>query len=243
MGKLPRLQIRADRPDQRWRLWGAMVLAALACVVLGVLLATTWADHSVDRLEHERIDVLRSENDTLKERVIVLERSEMIAKTALTEVQQTLSARAEEIDTLRADLAFYGRLVGGQQREGLAVHSIRIRPVSESSAWNFDVTLTQNFKRGQQTRGQLKLTVEGVEDEKLRSLDWAALTQSPSANGIAYDFRYFEQVSGTIMIPKGFEPNRIRVHAQGEGGRASHEFSWGDALQGEERIDVEQEET
>lgn len=239
MGKLPRFQIRADRRSQRWRLWVAVVLAALACMLAGALLATTWAQRSVDRQERDMIETLSSENDTLRQRVVVLERSEMIAKTALADVQQTLSARAEEIDTLRADLAFYGRLVGGQQREGLAVHAIRIRPVNESNAWNFDVTLTQNFKRGQQTRGQLKLVVEGIEDEKLRNLDWAQLTQSPSADGIAYDFRYFEQVSGTIMIPKGFEPNRIRVHAQGEGGRATHEFAWADALQGEERIDVE----
>lgn len=239
MGKLPRFQIRADRSSQRWRLWAVSLLAALACMLLGALLATTWTRQSVDRQERDRIGALTSENDALRQRVVVLERSEMIAKTALADVQQTLSARAEEIDTLRADLAFYGRLVGGQQREGLAVHAIRIRPVNESNAWNFDVTLTQNFKRGQQTRGRLTLTVDGIQDEKLRSLDWAQLTQSPSADGIAYDFRYFEQVSGTIMIPKGFEPNRIRVHAQGEGGRASHEFAWADALQGEERIDVD----
>lgn len=236
MGKLPRFQIRADRPAQRWQFGVVLLLAALACVMLGVVLATAWAQQTSERQEHAEASTLREENDRLRERVIVLERSGTIAKAALAEVQQTLSARAEEIDTLRADLAFYGRLVGGQQREGLAVHAIRLRPVNDSSAWNFDVTLTQNFKRGQQTRGQLELVIEGIADGKLKTLDWAALTQAPGADGIAYDFRYFQQVSGTIMIPRGFEPNRIRVQAQGEGGRASHEFAWGDALQGEERI-------
>ena len=56
----------------------------------------------------------------------MLERSEQVAKAAVGDLQQTLRDREEEIESLRSDLAFYGRLVGGGKREGLAVHVLKV---------------------------------------------------------------------------------------------------------------------
>jgi len=173
-------------------------------------------------------------------RVAVLERSEQVAKAALADVQQTMRERDEEIDALRADLAFYGRLVGGARREGLAVHMLTLKAVKDSQAWNFVVTLTQNFKRGQDVKGRVTVSVEGVQAGKLTTLDWAALSQGQNNAGIEYGFKYFQQVSGTIMLPPGFAANRVIVHAEGDGGRADQEFAWKDAVKGEEADDVRQ---
>lgn len=221
-------------------MWLLGALGAFAALALGVALGMSLVKRSVVHGPSAAEKSLRAENEALKSRVAVLERSEQVAKAALADVQQVLRERAEEADSLRSDLAFYGRLVGGQQREGLAVHQIRVRPVAGSLAWNFTATLTQNFKRGQETRGRLSLSVEGVEDGKLKTLDWNTLKQNGGAAGIEYAFKYFQQVNGTIMLPQGFEPNRIRVRAEGEGGRAEQDFNWQDALEGEEKTDVQQ---
>jgi uncharacterized protein DUF6776 len=237
---LPSLVVRSHDPARQLR--GQLLAAAIWLVSLVVVAAATAAvvSYGFESDGRARNSSADKETEALKTRIAVLERSEQVAKAAVGDVQQTLREREEEIESLRSDLAFYGRLVGGGKREGLAVHVLKIRHMPDSQAWNFVATLTQNFKRGQDTRGHVTLAIEGVQNGKLATLDWAALTQGQDPSGIEYGFKYFQQVNGTIMLPAGFQANRIRVRAEGEGGRVEQDFAWTDATKGEEGDDVRQ---
>jgi hypothetical protein len=239
MSPLPSLVIRRHDPAQqrRTRLLVAATWLGSLLIVAG-LVATFGTRPRVPDRSAELAAAL-SDGEALKTRVAMLTRSEQVAKAALADVQQTLRDREEEVDGLRADLAFYGRLVGGGTREGLAVHALQIVPVKDSQAWNFTATLTQNFKRGEEIKGRLVLSVEGIAAGKLETLGWSSLSQGQSS-GIEYGFKYFQQVSGTIMLPVGFAANRVIVRAEGEGGRVEQEFSWKDAIKGEESDNVPQ---
>ena len=240
MSPIPSLVIRRHDPAQqrRTRLLVVAVWLGSLLIVAGLVAIFGSRPGGPDR-EAELAAALK-EREALKTRVAMLTRSEQVAKSALADVQQTLRDREEEIDGLRADLAFYGRLVGGNKREGLAVHALQVEAVKGSQAWNFTATLTQNFKRGEEIKGRLVLSVEGVAAGKLQTLDWSALSQGQGSSGIEYGFKYFQQVSGTIMLPAGFAANRVIVRAEGEGGRVEQEFSWKDAIKGEESDNVPQ---
>lgn len=218
----------------RWLL-GLLWLASLLCA-LGVGLAINPAVVNTDN--SAQIDGLQQENAALKGRESVLRRSEQVARIALEDLQRTLSERQEEIAGLRADLAFYGRLVGGARREGLAIQAMRLRPVANSQAWNFAVTLTQNIKRDNDVEGRVSIGIDGVLNGKLTKLDWKALQQRDEAPGIEYRFKYFQQVRGTVMLPVGFQPSRLHVRAEGEGGRAEQDFDWAEAQRSEDLGDV-----
>jgi len=238
MSPLPHLVIRPLDPAHQRNvrlLVGAVWLGSLL-IVAALVAALVSRTPSAERVAE--LEAATKEVGELKNRVAMLARSEQVAKGALGELQRTLRDREEEIDGLRADLAFYGRLVGGGKREGLAVHALRLTPVRDSQAWNFTATLTQNFKRGDEVKGRLSLSIEGVSDGKLQTLDWPALAQGQQGPGIDYGFKYFQQVGGTIMLPAGFTPNRVIVRAEGDGARAEQEFRWQDALKGEESDDV-----
>jgi hypothetical protein len=235
----PRFIIRQNNPARlRW-ICLFVALAWLVSLVLAVALTRALVSpEPVADTPTAKIDLL--DGEALKSRIAVLERSEQVAKAALIDLQRTLRDREEEIAGVRADLAFYGRLVGGAKREGLAVHALTLKAVPDSRAWNFSATLTQNFKRGPETRGKLTLTVSGISAGKLETLSWNQLTQQPANPGIEYSFKYFQQVNGTIMLPEGFEPNRVRASAEGDGGRADQEFQWNDAAKAEETDNVRQ---
>ena len=234
----PKFVIRQIDPARARRRGVYVALAWIGSVLLAAALAAVLATRHADDVPSTVGET--PEIDVLKSRIAVLERSEQVAKAALVDLQNTLRDREEEIAGVRADLAFYGRLVGGARREGLAIHALTLVPVAGSRAWNFRATLTQNFKRGSDTRGRLTLSLSGVSSGALATLDWSELTQQPSAAGIEYGFKYFQQVNGTIMVPEGFEPNRVRASAEGEGGRAEQEFSWNDAAKAGETVDVRQ---
>jgi hypothetical protein len=170
------------------------------------------------------------ELDTLRQREATLSRSDQISREANRDLQSTLAERDEEIAALRADVAFYERLVGSTaQRRGLAVHALRLQP-QNNLAWHFTTTLTQNLNRGAVSSGQLTLTVEGTRAGKLEKLAWPDLRQQPNAPPIAYSFKYFQQVEGDVFLPSGFTPVRVAVRLAPRAGAAIEEsFTWADA--------------
>jgi hypothetical protein len=73
--------------------------------------------------------------------VATLTRSDQISRDANRDLQGSLAERDEEIAGLRADVAFYERLVGATaQRRGLAVHALKM--AAGRPAWHF-TALTQ----------------------------------------------------------------------------------------------------
>jgi len=151
-----------------------------------------------------------------------------------------LRDRQEEIAALRADLAFYSRLTNGGRLEALSVHGVHLQAGAAPRVYNFSVTLTQTLKSGQIASGRVRLSVNGVQGGKLTALGWGEIAPNQEGSGLAFSFKYFQQISGTLMLPEGFTPNRIRVEADagGEMGRADQEFTWADALAEQEVSDV-----
>lgn len=143
----------------------------------------------------------------LQQRQVNLAMSDKISRAANTEVQASLAERDEQIAALRADVAFYERLVGSTaQRKGLNAHSVQFT-AEAGGTWNYSVVLTQNLNRGAISQGQLRFAVEGVRAGKLVTVSWNELHQKPDAAGQPYSFRYFQQLDGSVILPKDFTRN------------------------------------
>lgn len=183
---------------------------------------------------------LNTELDAARDQVSRLGRSEQVSRTAADSLQQTLREREDEVASLRADLAFYQRLVGGSApRQGLTVHQFTLRPIADSGGYAFDLTLLQNMKQGAVTRGSATLSVEGVRDGKLATLAWADLRQDPKAISVPFSFKYFQRLDGSFVLPSGFAPNRVRIVVKSEGGEATERaIEWREALAAAEEGDV-----
>ncbi len=233
---------RPGASPTRWRIAAvAIFIVALAFGAWG--LWRVWKPPSGDlraRLNAtERLnEAQRTQIEQLRQRVATLGRSDQISRDANADLQRTLAERDEELAGLRADVAFYERLVGTTApRRGLTAHSLQIQPQGtqpqNDSAWHFTSTLTQNLNRGSVSAGRLTLSVEGTRDGKLQRLDWSELRRQPNAPGVAYSFKYFEQVRGDIFLPPQFTPARLTVRLQPQSGAAVEQsFTWDEARRG-----------
>lgn len=175
--------------------------------------------------------VVQSASDAqLQQRVTTLQMSDRISRQANRELQQTLAEREEEVAGLRADVAFYERLVGSTgQRKGLSVHDVELRRDSDGS-WRYTAMLTQNLNRGAVSKGGLTLSVEGTRGGKLTRLGWADLLQAPQAPPQRFEFRYFQRLEGSLVLPQGFVPGRVIAQVQPDrGGTAEQAFAWAEA--------------
>lgn len=209
----------------------AVALAIAVIFGLGVLTGHRMA---MAKGSAARAFELAKRNEELQNRLSVLQRSRQVSQIADRLLQKNLAERDEEIRSLRADQAFYSRLVGADaQPGGLAVHGIVLKPIAHTRAFNFTVTLTHSAEGARETDGKLSLAVEGIRSDKLVVLDWSELVGTAAADGLPFAFRYFQQVQGTLMLPGGFTPNRIRITLEPKGGpEVTRSVPWSEALHG-----------
>ena len=177
---------------------------------------------------------LRDQGDrieSLEQQVATLTRSDQISRQANADLQGTLAERDEEIASLRADVAFYERFVGATaQRHGLSLHELVLEPQRDPQLWHFVATLTQNLNRGAVNTGRLQLSVEASEDGRMRKLPWSELRQQQDAPGVAYSFKYFQQVEGDIVLPPGVKPVRLIVRlVPASGPPVEQSLTWSEA--------------
>ncbi|AWV08504.1 DUF6776 family protein [Marilutibacter maris] len=228
----PRYRIIQQGPDRRPLIWTLLALAWLASVGIAWRWSQQLAAPRLPELDrelsqaHGRLKRQQSELETLRQRTEILEKSDQITRAANKQVQRSLAEREEEIAGLREDVAFYERLVGATTpRKGLNVHSSQFtREVAGS--WRYEIVLTQNLNRGAVSEGRLKFAIEGVREGQLATIDWDTLHQSRDAPGQPYSFRYFQQLAGSVMLPKGFTPQRVKVRLRGEGGSVDQTLAW-----------------
>ena len=209
------------------RLWQWLLPAWLVSLVLAAWLAYSLggSDGGARQAERELADA-RQQIEQLTRGQATAQASDRISRAALTEVQTSLAERDEEIAGLRADVAFYERLVGStSQRKGLNAHSVEFSQEAAGS-WHYTVVLTQNLNRGAISQGQMRFSVEGVKDGKLTTVSWDELHQRQGVAGQAYSFRYFQQLAGSVMLPADFTPQRVRISLSGSGGNATQVFDW-----------------
>jgi len=219
---------RAPEPDRR-RLAlvaGAWLVSLLVAGLVGAWLGRPGGDVG-DQLEAAQRSAATAQQALveIRQRQATLEASDRISRAANTEVQASLAERDEEIAGLRADVAFYERLVGAtSQRKGLNAHAIEFSQEA-AGTWRYAVVLTQNLNRGAISQGQMRFTVEGVKGGKLATISWDELHQRTQVPGQAYSFRYFQQLNGSVMLPAGFTPQRVKVTLGGSGG-STQVFDW-----------------
>lgn len=223
-------------PARRWIV--AIVLVWLLSLLAAWMLAGRLAGPGQGdargelRAAERTVAAQKRQLDELTQRTVTLGRSDQISRAANVELQSSLAERDEEIASLRADVAFYERLVGStSQRKGLNVHSIEFTP-TDAGTWNYRAVLTQNLNRGAISQGQLLFSVEGVRNGKLTTIGWDELHQKTGVPGQDYSFRYFQELDGNVMLPKDFTPQRVRVSLRGGAGGVEQTFDWKPAASG-----------
>lgn len=234
MSRRPRLVLTEERPDHRWRIWLVLAVAwAGSLFAMYAYLKHTLAPGTVQlerSFQEVRVELRQTtdELEALKAALVRAERGEQVAKEANASLSRQLSDRQSEVSRLRADLTFFQRLVeGGAQQRGLAVYGLELQPTANPSVYRYVVTLTQNLAFGQVTKGAMRLQVSGVRAGKRERLGLKALG-APLGDAQSYEFKYFQQLEGSVMLPAEFTPDLVQIQVENREGerRSDREFSW-----------------
>jgi hypothetical protein len=235
--------VHAPPVRPRSRLWWVLGWGASLALVGGLAFFLGRGGTATGSGASGKARALAAENAQLKQQLAIAKRSVQVANVASRKLTDNLAERDEKINGLRADLAFYARLVGGSaQRQGLQLQSVHLVRVANSRAWNIELTLTRNARRGNEVRGTARIDIDGVRGGTLSRLRWQDISAPGQKDGLPFKFKYFQQLHGTLLLPKDFTPNRLQVSLDPKRGKTiTQSMSWTDALKNpESNQDVEQ---
>lgn len=233
----------------RPRLPGSHAQRLLVLLLVLLLLAASFALGHWSAVRSQHTDstganaaAMQHEARTLKQRLAILQRDRQVTRVATAALRRTLSDRGAEIESLRADLAFYTRLIGGdEQAPGLSVAALTLSPVAGTRGYTFTVTLLQTARDSNPVHGLMTLALQGVQGGRAAHCAWAQLADARQRDGLPFAFKYFQQLHGMLVLPPGFVPARIHVTLKPAGGAAfTRDLAWAGTLAGKDTIHVPQ---
>jgi hypothetical protein len=241
-----KIVIAAHRPWRRWLLIGG----STAAVLLGGwgLYSYTRA-HTVSDFEKantERVQLrddnrklsqeLRAalaENQTLRDQVAYLGRSEEIDGKACATVKQSLASLQEESADLKQQLAFYRGIVSpAQSQAGVRVFEFKIyTDPAKPGVYKYELVLIQSVRHDKRIDGNVTVVFQGYSGAVKQTLKLADLVTDGNKN-LVFSFKDFEEFGGNFRFPEGFKPLRATVTLEGDGTpRIDDDYDWGKIIQ------------
>jgi hypothetical protein len=224
-----RMVVVAHRPGRR--------AAIRALVVIGfVLVAATSFQYGQMRAGGDLMSVERllSEQETSTQKNVELERrladaklSTAVDSEANEELRRTIKSLRDELADTEEEVRFYRELMApSESQKGLRIEKLDLNRV-DSERYEYRLMLTQIVDRHEWVKGDVQLSIVGLREgnEQVLSLtDLSEVEEYP----IKFKFRYFQEFTGSVAIPVGFEPARILVTAQASGAerQLQRTFPW-----------------
>jgi hypothetical protein len=177
----------------------------------------------------------KSENESLKNQVAYLGRSQEIDGAACSSVKQSLGQLQAEASDLREQLAFYRGIVSPQESQaGVRVYDFKVsKSKTETDGYHYDLVLIQPVRSEKRVAGSIDILIEGLKAGQKQTLRFAEISADSNKN-LVFSFKYFEEFGGQVRLPAGFRPLRATVALQpsGETGpKIEDEYEWAKILQ------------
>jgi len=232
----PKLVIRSHAPHYKVLLWVlaavAMIGASFGLYVAGQSRAgfnRTQAAFQLAALRKE-LSEQEAENHALRAKIAMLDTGAKIDSEAYRRVETALVDLQTKILDQQEDIAFYRGIVSPDDTAGLRIQNFSMSRAIGPRTFNMQLVLAQAFRSGRQVAGHVELNVDGVrQGEAVRLGLQDLLADGTSTSRLNFSFRYFQDLTVDLVLPRGFVPQRIivRITPKGKSAKTVEEtFDW-----------------
>ncbi|MCW8964358.1 MAG: OmpH family outer membrane protein [Gammaproteobacteria bacterium] len=227
--------IKEHRPG-RWRIILAVVVSLwVASAWLAYETGWSQSNHDFSQAEsrqkklQKELDEFRALNDELQARVSRLQRTAQVDREAKVELAKEVKNFQDQQAELREELSFYKGIISPDEGDaGLRIYSLSIMQ-AEGSLYHYKLVLTQSGKNDSLAKGGVKITIQGISEEKEKNLDLNEIQLAESGQ-LSYKFRYFQELSGSFRLPEHYIPREVSVRLTPRSGKVSNKlvrtFDW-----------------
>lgn len=225
-----------------WR-QALMILAVIIVCAGGALGAYQLgrATAELDDTYHGSVERLNQANQATIERLeaelIEADLTRGVEKEATLALKADIRVLKDQVAALTEEVTFYKSLMAPSSlAKGLQIADFELTAMEEEGRFTFHLLLTQVETRRDWVQGEATLEVEGRMSETggsdsatvsgQRVLQLTEIGEDDSYP-LKFRFRYFQDLTGVISLPRGFEPERIVIKAGKRNAQAlSRTFDW-----------------
>ena len=219
----------------------ALLLVLLAGVVVATAGLGFWlgrATSALDRTYLETLEVRHQASDaraaTLTRQLADARLAQSIDAQAAQSLRDTVGELRGEVAGLREEVTFYKSLMAPSElNRGLQIADFELARGKKSNTFTYRLLLTQARERRQWVQGKVEMQVQGLRAaaEGPAVQEVLALTdlQEVETYPLRFRFRYFQDFSGTVTLPEGFQPQAVLVTVTPKGrsaDAAQRSFGW-----------------
>jgi cell division protein FtsB len=187
----------------------------------------------LDKLASEYALLQQSETQ-LRQQVFNLESGRNIDNVAKQGIQETIKEYKATIDQLKKDVSFYQSIMAPSENiKGLQVQNLELQKTSDDKRYTYKIVLAQVADNKNYISGLVAVNVVGMQSGVKEILPLRDVSEDQSSLGIKFKFKYFQDITGELILPQGFSPESIQVVAQADGKKASkleRTYMWNDLV-------------
>jgi hypothetical protein len=192
----------------------------------------------------EDLQISQDENSSNNSRVVMLEKGGEVDRRSTEGLRQNMVDLRSQIATLQEEVAFYkGIMAPSSRKQNLRIQKFDLVKSLEVNRYKFKLVLTQVGANQRFISGLAGVNVVGILDGKQKVYGLRDLSEDIQDYGIKYKFRYFQEISGELVLPKGFIPESVDIVLQSNGSKAKrieNNFPWPGNEQKQEKVSVKQ---
>ncbi len=158
---------------------------------------------------------LRQENEALRRQIVILDRSSAVDQQTGAELQETLTALRQRVAQLEEDVLFYRQVVEEETDEtGLVIGQLDIDATRSPDRYRYKLVMRQQDADGDTyLTGHLNFNLVGQLQDQQVILPLRDLSEFEDELDIRLRFKYFQNIEGELVLPEGFQPDRIQIAA------------------------------
>jgi hypothetical protein len=226
------MKVVAHRPVREWGIRTAVALA-----FVGVLAASyahrQWHNKSmIEEMAHTKVSLVHTQatETQLRQQLANVSVGAEVDRRSSQDVQQEISALKEQVQLQQQQLKFYRSLMNpAEGKQGLAIGELEYTSGSKPSHYHYSLKVLQlaNLEQITDFEGDWRFKLVGKQQGQWRGLELKDIAPKYAADTSKLKFKYFQTLSGDIVLPEGFEPEYTELEAKAPGRAAvSKRIKW-----------------
>ncbi len=229
------MRVVAHHPLRRFLMLCVFGLLCFAGMVGGYWLGGAKA--GLDRTYIAALETLNEANtrsiDELKDALVDAGLKRDVDQQAGQELRRTIKLLRDDTAALAEEVTFYKSLMSPSSvARGLQIEEFDVVATGELNQFTYHLLLTQVESRRDWIQGDIHIDIRGRQmatpaaDEQVLSL---TEIEDLGSYPLKFRFRYFQDLSGLLTLPRGFVPRAVDITALRRGSRSDslrRTFDW-----------------
>lgn len=218
--KKTRMVVVPYNPMRRWVLRSATVVMIGVAFAVGVLKGSNdYIDIKAQRDQLQRdSELARAASNKHRMRVAQLAIDSEVDQRVTDAARDSIAGMRQEIAVLKSEISFYKGLMAPTKAErGLGIRSLDLLATSNPRKFGFKLVLQQLAVEHRLVQGNVEVNIVGRLGGAEKALALSDLSAHVAAKLIKFKFKYFQNIQADLMLPEGFEPQRIDVAVVSKG--------------------------